>query len=688
MAFFHQSFSKNLILSALAFFLFLFIFPQDIFAAQIRVAWDPNTEPDLAGYTVYYGTVSGTYEEPIDVGNVTAYTLTGLILGQTYYISVTAHDTSNNESGYSNEVGGPATDGAAPAIATSSPLPTGTAGAAYSQTLTATGGSTPYTWSVVSGSLPVGFSPASGTGVISGTPTTANTSTFRIRVTGANSLYSEKDFSLTISCPAAPAPSNPMPANESMGVSTSVNLSWTSLNADSYDVYFGTSSNPTLVSSITNTVYPRSGLSTSTVYYWKIVAKNNCGISTPGPVWSFTTGSAPDTISPETVITGGPTGTINTGSASFTYTGSDNFTPAANLGFATYLQGYDSGWSSFGSVAAKSYNNLPDGFYTFHVKSRDEAGNEDLSPAARSFNVQNNYQISCSDTGIQCLERADGGSDSNNLVNGKPKVDVEYVFQVTVQDAGGTPQYVKVFTTQRSNPSSSDFYAYDMACTGNYPTGASCTYRTMLGPAAVHKFYFNVKRSNGSEINYPSTGYITGPEIQLMNGNNLVGAPRNISSVQLSGQQAFSNPRVFRWNAERNSYTKVSSSEPAKEGEGYSLYKKNKTLPELGVYADVPGLEYIYSLKPGLNLVSNPYSGNVRLSDLRIQKGTNAPVSWQEAVARGWIVDTLYYYNGQDWGDTYSYLTSENGGVLVPWLGYWVDLDATDDLYYLVIPKP
>ena len=211
---FHPSLSKLPIPVALVLLIFLFILSQNIFAAQIRIAWDPNTEPDLAGYRVYYGTASGTYEEPIDTGNVTTYTLTGLILGQTYFISVTALDTSNNESGYSNEVSGPATDVAPPTIATSSPLPTGTAGTAYSRTLTATGGTTPYSWLVVSGSLPPGLTLASATGIISGTPTTANTFTFRIRVTGANSLYSEKNFSLTINpAPTAPtiATSSPLP---------------------------------------------------------------------------------------------------------------------------------------------------------------------------------------------------------------------------------------------------------------------------------------------------------------------------------------------------------------------------------------------------------------------------------------------------------------------------------------------
>ncbi len=75
-------------------------------AAEIKLAWDPNTEPDLAGYRVHYGTASGVYGAPINVGITTMYTLTGLSEGQQYYISVTAYDTSNNQSGYSNEVTG------------------------------------------------------------------------------------------------------------------------------------------------------------------------------------------------------------------------------------------------------------------------------------------------------------------------------------------------------------------------------------------------------------------------------------------------------------------------------------------------------------------------------------------------------------------------------------------------------
>jgi len=73
---------------------------------SIRISWDPNTDSDLAGYKVYYGKSSGNYENSIDVGNVTAYNLSGLIPGITYYITVTSYDTSGNESASLMEISG------------------------------------------------------------------------------------------------------------------------------------------------------------------------------------------------------------------------------------------------------------------------------------------------------------------------------------------------------------------------------------------------------------------------------------------------------------------------------------------------------------------------------------------------------------------------------------------------------
>ncbi len=70
---------------------------------QLSLSWAANTEPDLLGYRVYYGTASGSYPSMIDVGNVTATTLTGLTNGVAEYVVVTAYN-SIGESGYSAEV--------------------------------------------------------------------------------------------------------------------------------------------------------------------------------------------------------------------------------------------------------------------------------------------------------------------------------------------------------------------------------------------------------------------------------------------------------------------------------------------------------------------------------------------------------------------------------------------------------
>ncbi|HXJ40906.1 MAG TPA: Ig domain-containing protein, partial [Bryobacteraceae bacterium] len=84
------------------------------------------------------------------------------------------------------------------AITTGSPLPSGTVGTAYSQTLAATGGAQPYTWSVLSGALPPGITLSSSTGVLAGTPSSAGTFAFTAQVTDKNSLKASKPFAITI----------------------------------------------------------------------------------------------------------------------------------------------------------------------------------------------------------------------------------------------------------------------------------------------------------------------------------------------------------------------------------------------------------------------------------------------------------------------------------------------------------
>ncbi len=86
-----------------------------LFAAQIQVTWNANTEEDLAGYRLYVGQASGQYGEPIDVGNVTEHVMEITPQhGTTYYFALTAYDTIGNESGYSDEATCFVPDGEAP----------------------------------------------------------------------------------------------------------------------------------------------------------------------------------------------------------------------------------------------------------------------------------------------------------------------------------------------------------------------------------------------------------------------------------------------------------------------------------------------------------------------------------------------------------------------------------------------
>jgi hypothetical protein len=82
----------------------LLLFPFGAYGAELSLAWDANTEPDLAGYNIYYGTASGDYSHSIDVGNTTEYTVVDLDDGGTYYLAATAYDRDGNESGYSEEL--------------------------------------------------------------------------------------------------------------------------------------------------------------------------------------------------------------------------------------------------------------------------------------------------------------------------------------------------------------------------------------------------------------------------------------------------------------------------------------------------------------------------------------------------------------------------------------------------------
>ncbi|HBZ57076.1 MAG TPA: hypothetical protein DEO88_16855, partial [Syntrophobacteraceae bacterium] len=77
---------------------------QPAHAAQVTLAWDPNSQPEVTGYKIYWGVKSGSYSNHVDVGKLTTCTLAGLASGTTYYFVATCYTSTGAESGYSNQV--------------------------------------------------------------------------------------------------------------------------------------------------------------------------------------------------------------------------------------------------------------------------------------------------------------------------------------------------------------------------------------------------------------------------------------------------------------------------------------------------------------------------------------------------------------------------------------------------------
>ena len=171
-------------------------------------------------------------------------------------------------------------------------------------------------------------------------------------------------------------PSNPSPQDDASNVNIDATLSWSCSDPDedplTYDIYFGTSSNPPKVKSDhTTTSYNPGTLDYNTDYYWKIVAKDG-KTSTESPVWHFKTtqyiNHKPNTPGKPSGPNSGYTNTSYSFSTSTTDPDNDNIKYQFNWGDGNVT---DTSYYSSGATITVSHIWRKTGTYDIKVRAYD-----------------------------------------------------------------------------------------------------------------------------------------------------------------------------------------------------------------------------------------------------------------------------------------------------------------------------
>jgi fibronectin type 3 domain-containing protein len=73
-------------------------------AFKVTLEWDTNDEPNIAGYKVYMGSQSRSYDATFNAGFATRQDIQPLEPGRVYYFAITAYDSNGLESAFSDEL--------------------------------------------------------------------------------------------------------------------------------------------------------------------------------------------------------------------------------------------------------------------------------------------------------------------------------------------------------------------------------------------------------------------------------------------------------------------------------------------------------------------------------------------------------------------------------------------------------
>jgi len=414
-------------------------------------------------------------------------------------------------------------------ITTTSPLPSGIINTAYTTTLAATGGTTPYTWSISAGTLPAGLT-LSSAGVLSGTPTVAGSSSFTIqakdsstapqtatlkatlvisdgtvKITTTSPLpagtlgvaYPSVTFAATGGTPpytwsttapgALPAGLTLSPAGVLSGTPTAYGpFSFTVQATDSAATPQSVSAPFTLQIGVAplaiTTTTPLTPGNTTTAYSLTLAASGGA----PPYQWSVSTGTLPAglTLSPAGVLSGTPT-TLGYNAFTIAVQDSEATPQTASLAASLVIN------------PPLSPTPLPNGTYSFLFSGTSPQGAASAQNALDingTFTLNNNvvsagYLDENSNTGPPVVEQAITGGSVMNFVDG--------LGYLTLDTGGATMTFALAIPTTGSDIRISEFD--DMAGTGVRGSGLLKAATAPSLPTTAGSFAFLVAASNAQQ---------------------------------------------------------------------------------------------------------------------------------------------------------------------------------------------
>ncbi|WP_139143497.1 S-layer family protein, partial [Janthinobacterium sp. HH104] len=352
--------------------------PSTVPAATVGTAYSQSVTAANGGAPYTYAISAGALPAGLSLNTSTGLLSGTPTAGGTFNFTVRATDSSTGSGPYSGARGYSLTVSAATVTIAPTTLPAMTAGLAYSQSITAAGGTAPHSYAITAGSLPAGLILAAD-GTLSGTPTATGAYSFTVTAidsSGGSGPYSgARAYSGTVAV-GAPVAGN-VSATVSYGSSTNpITLNLSGGAATSVAVA-SAASHGTATSNGTSITYtPTAGYGGPDSFTY--TASNGVGTSAPATV-TITVGGPTITITPSTV----PAATVGTAY-------SENVT-AAN-GAAPYIYAISAGALPAGvslNTATGLLSGTPTaaGTFNFTVRAEDSSTGSGPYAGARSYSL-------------------------------------------------------------------------------------------------------------------------------------------------------------------------------------------------------------------------------------------------------------------------------------------------------------